>query len=35
VGQKLRALAKGQQVNIGVMMNNKVVLPEALEAQPK
>ncbi len=28
-------LAKGQQVNIGVMMNNKVVLPEALEAQPK
>jgi 5-hydroxyisourate hydrolase-like protein (transthyretin family) len=28
-------LAKGQQLNIGVMMNNKVVLPEALEAQAK
>ena len=26
-------LAKGQQVIVGVMMNNKVVLPEALEAQ--
>jgi Carboxypeptidase regulatory-like domain len=28
-------LAKGQQVNVGVMMNNKVVLPEPLEAQSK
>jgi Carboxypeptidase regulatory-like domain len=28
-------LAKGQQVNIGLMMNGKVVLPEPLEAQGK
>jgi len=28
-------LPKGQQLTIGVMMNSKVVLPEALEAQAK